>query len=171
MYVRAQFKHAKVVYTGKAVPGCAYDLFLYAPSLQGENLIGRICGSPTDSIVRVEHAAMIDTIFAGNEDTTIIIKANRAILKGHIIADQHQPVYTVKGVKGQTITAMVRPSKKGGNVRINQIQQPGGAFDGPFGDSLSYTFREDGSLRFIIGENLMAGDPYTGDFIFHLFRR
>lgn len=161
----------KLLRPGKLCLGVLMTFSFIHPACKGKTSSGGSAVPPTDATVREEPAAMIDTIFAGNEDTTIIIKANRAIVKGHIIADQHQPVYTVKGVKGQTITAVLKPSKKKGNVRINQIQQPGGAFDGPFGDSLSYTFREDGSLRFIIGENLMAGDPYTGDFIFHLYTR
>ena len=160
----------KLFTPGKLCLGALIIFTFLHPGCKGKTSSGG-SAAPTDSTVREGPGAMVDTIFSGNEDTTIIIKANRAVWKGHIIADQHQPVYTVKGVKGQTITAVVKPSKKEGNVRINQIQQPGGAFDGPFGDSLSYTFREDGSLRFIIGENLMAGDPYTGDFIFQLFSR
>jgi hypothetical protein len=113
-------------------------------------------------------APVTDTIYAGDRDTTILIKVDEAFIIGHIIANKAQPEYTLSARKGQTVTAILKPSKKGGNVRINQIQQPGGAFDGPFGDSLSYTFKRSGNIRFIIGENLMAGDPYTGDFILHI---
>lgn len=109
-----------------------------------------------------------DTIDAGSDDATIELKNGEAFVKGHLDADKIRPAYTVNAQKGQTIVGIVRPAKKGGNVRINQIQQPGGAFDGPFGDSLSYTFKKAGRLRFIIGENQMAGDRYTGDFILHL---
>lgn len=110
----------------------------------------------------------VDTIFAGSTDTTIRFNKGEIFIKGHISANKHQPHYTIPGLRGQTITAIIRPSEKGGNVRINQIQQPGGAFDGPFGDSLSYTFKRDGNIQFIIGENLMAGDPYTGDFVLRI---
>ncbi|MEO5890334.1 MAG: hypothetical protein ABIQ31_08785 [Ferruginibacter sp.] len=111
---------------------------------------------------------LADTIFAGDKDTTIQIKDKAAYIMGHIVANKKQPGYTVQGKKGQIVTAVIKPMQKGGNVRINQIQQPGGAFDGPFGDSLTYTFKRNGALRFIIGQNLMAGDPYTGDFILRI---
>lgn len=87
---------------------------------------------------------------------------------GHITANKQHPAYSLSVQKGQTITATIKPVKKGGNVRINQIQLPGGAFDGPFGDSLSYASKRSGVICFIIGENLMAGDPYTGDFLLHI---
>jgi hypothetical protein len=110
----------------------------------------------------------IDTINAGGRDTTILLKDGEAFISGHITANKSGPVYTLPAHKGQTVTAIIKPVKSRGNVRINQIQQPDGAFDGPFGDSLSYTFKKSGNIRFIIGENLMAGDPFTGDFILHV---
>jgi len=109
-----------------------------------------------------------DTIYAGEGDTAVQLKDNEVFIKGHIVANKNQPKYTVPAQNGQTITATIKPIEKGGNVRINQIQQPGGGLDGPFGDSLSYTFKRNGSIGFIIGQNLMAGDPYTGDFILHI---
>jgi len=120
---------------------------------------------PTDSTAGPVFLPAYDTINAGERDTTIRLKDGQALIKGHLSANQTRPTYTFSAKKGQTITATIKPLKKGGNVRINQIQQPGGAFDGPFGDSLSYTFKKNGQIRLIIGENLMAGDPYTGDFL------
>lgn len=76
--------------------------------------------------------------------------------------------YTLPGWSHQTFTAKVKPVAKGGNVRISQIQNPGGAFDGLFGDSVTYVTEDNGNLRFIIGENVMNGDRYTGDFILHI---
>lgn len=122
----------------------------------------------TDAAVTTTIGPARDTIDAGSGDTTIRLKNGEAFVKGHLDADKIRPTYTINAEKGQTIIGIVRPTKKGGNVRINQIQQPGGAFDGPFGDSLSYTLKKTGRLRFIIGENQMAGDRYTGDFILHL---
>ena len=112
--------------------------------------------------------AAIDTIYAGDGDTTVLLKNGEVYITGHIVANKNQPQYTFAARKGQTMTVTLKPLKKGGNVRINQIKQPGGAFDGPFGDSLSYIFKRSGNIHFIIGENLMAGDPYTGYFIVHI---
>ena len=108
-----------------------------------------------------------DTVFAGEKDTTIELVDGTAIIMGHI-KPNHQPVYTLKASKGQTIVATVKPVNKSGNIRINQVQKPDKTFDGPFGDSLQFTFQTSGMLRFIIGQNLMAGDRWTGDYIFRV---
>jgi hypothetical protein len=113
-------------------------------------------------------AALPDTIFANGKDTTIVLVNGVAFIKGHSRANQRHPTYSVKVEKGQTIIATIKPLEKGGNVRINQLQLPDKSFDGPFGDSLHYYIKKSGTLRFIIGQNTMAGDPWTGDFIFHL---
>jgi hypothetical protein len=118
--------------------------------------------------VRETVQATVDTIYSGNADTTLTLMDKKAVIVGHIAANTGKPAYTVRGVKGQTLVVLLNPVKKGGNVRINQIRQPGGAFDGPFGDSLRYTFKRTGDLSIIIGENLMAGDPYNGNFVLRL---
>lgn len=122
----------------------------------------------TNPTVLTNPKTATDTIFAGDRDTIILLKDGEAFVKGHISADKSQRTYTLPVWKGQTITAILSPAKKGGNVRISQVQKPGGSFDGPFGDSLHYTLKSHGDLRIIIGENLMAGKPYTGDFILHV---
>lgn len=110
----------------------------------------------------------LDTIFAGVRDTVILLIDGEAIIKGHIVDNKRQPKYTLPAWKGQSVTAIVHPVTKGGNVRISQMQQPGGTFDGPFGDSLTYVLKRNGNLRFIIGENIMNGERYNGDFILHI---
>ena len=110
----------------------------------------------------------IDTIFAGDRDTTILLNNGEALLKGHITAHKTKLKYTIPAWEGQTVTAIVKPLKKGGNVRIHQVRKPDGASDGPFGDSISYAIKSNGNFIFIISENLMAGGHYTGDFILHI---
>lgn len=133
--------------------------------------------TPTDPPVSSETQAPVakpvkpDTILAGNGDTTLALQTNEAFIKGEMVANTRQPVYSIPVLKGEIIIAWVRPENKGSNVRINQVQQPGGSFDGPFGDSLYYDVKKSGMLRFIIGQNLMAGDPWSGKFIFHLRRK
>lgn len=106
-----------------------------------------------------------DTIFSGKADTTIDCRNLESVIIGHISANKGSPTYTLQGVKGQRLIVLLKAVKKGGNVRINQIRQPGGTFDGPFGDSLNYFFPRTGNLSIIVGENTMAGDPYDGDFV------
>ena len=129
-----------------------------------DTLKSGITPAPSTEII----SALPDTIFANGKDTIIVLVNGVALIKGHSRANQRHPTYSVKVEKGQTIIATIRPLEKGGNVRINQVQLPDKSFDGPFGDSLHYYVKKSGTLRFIIGQNMMAGDPWTGDFIFHL---
>ncbi|MBC7889984.1 MAG: hypothetical protein H7Z13_19070 [Ferruginibacter sp.] len=110
----------------------------------------------------------IDTIYASDRDTVILLNDGEAFIKGHINTNKKQPKYTLPVWKGQAVTAYVKPLTKNGNIRINQVQKPGGVFTSPFDDSLSYTIETNGNILFVIGENLMAGDPYTGEFILHI---
>ncbi|MEO6546684.1 MAG: hypothetical protein ABIN94_01745 [Ferruginibacter sp.] len=109
-----------------------------------------------------------DTILSGARDTLVLIKHDQAIIKGFTKANGHQPKYTLPVWQGDVVTAIVKPVQKNGNVRISQVQKPGGTFNGPYGDSLRYVVESGGNLHFIIGQNQMAGDPYTGNFILQI---
>lgn len=109
-----------------------------------------------------------DTIDAGGRDTMILLKDGEAFIKGHINAGKSKLTYTLPAWEGQKVLAVLTPLTKGGNVRINQVQLPGGDFDGPFGDTLRLQLKNSGKLKLIIGENLMAGKPYNGDFLLHV---
>lgn len=49
------------------------------------------------------------------------------------------------------------------NIRISQIGMPDGTYDGPFGRSLKYKIKMQGNYKIIIGQNLMAGNPWAGN--------
>jgi hypothetical protein len=66
---------------------------------------------------------------------------------------------------GKEIFATVSSSDEKANIRISQIGLPDSTFEGPFGQSLQYNIKIPGTYKIIIGENMMAGDPWTGDFI------
>jgi hypothetical protein len=121
-----------------------------------------------DSFSDTAEAFSPDTIDAGERDTTILLQDGEAYLKGHLSGFKTKPAYLVPAWKGQTLTAIVVPKKKGGNIRINQIIQPGGIAEGPFSDSLVYKFTSNGNMKLVIGGNQMAGTPYTGDFVLHI---
>ena len=56
------------------------------------------------------------------------------------------------------------PDDKAANIRFTQIAKPDQTFDGPFGRELSYSVKKPGRYALIIGQNLMAGDPWDGKF-------
>lgn len=55
------------------------------------------------------------------------------------------------------------------NIRISQIVLPDGSGDGPFGRTVEYDLPMRGAYHLRIGENMMAGEPWGGDFFLELF--
>ena len=51
-----------------------------------------------------------------------------------------------------------------GNLRINQLIMPDGTTDGPYGREINDSLTKIGTYQIIIGESLMQGDPYAGDY-------
>lgn len=54
------------------------------------------------------------------------------------------------------------------NIRFNQIVMPGGLSDGPFGKNIRYDLEKWGTYHLIIGESLMVGEPWGGEFVLDL---
>lgn len=50
------------------------------------------------------------------------------------------------------------------NIRFNQITMPNGNQDGPFSREIDYELTQPGTYQLSIGESLMAGDPWGGEF-------
>lgn len=61
------------------------------------------------------------------------------------------------------IAAKITPSKPG-NIRFNLIILPNGETDGPFGKTLDYKVTEPGIYSIVIGESLMQGDRFAGQY-------
>ena len=54
------------------------------------------------------------------------------------------------------------------NLRFTQIYLPDGSADGPFGREIEYDLPQQGLYKLIVGENMMAGDPWAGTFTIHI---
>ena len=78
-------------------------------------------------------------------------------------ANQHITV-PLKINSGDTLFATLHSKDKKANIRISQIGFPDSTFDGPFGRELNYKIKDTGNYKIIIGENMMAGDRWNGDF-------
>ena len=63
---------------------------------------------------------------------------------------------------------LILPADGPGNVRFSQITMPNGDTDGPFGRDISYDLTAKGTYTLSLGESLMQGDPYDGNFIVEL---
>ncbi len=76
-----------------------------------------------------------------------------------------QTIYVMFHSKGfKTINASLSSTDSTANIRFSQIFLPDGSMDGPFGRELIYNLPADGTYRISIHENMMAGDPWGGDF-------
>ena len=136
--------------------------------LQACNLEEDSAAAETELRVHDTTSRAIDTINAGERDTLILLKDGEAFVKGHINSGKTKPTYTLPAWEGQSVLAVLNPVSKGGNVRFNRVQLPGGDFEGPFGDTVRLRLKNSGKLKFLVGENLMAGKRYNGDFVLHI---
>lgn len=66
--------------------------------------------------------------------------------------------------QGRHLTASISSDDSAANVRINQIITPGGKADGPFGRDFTFAIHQQDTYRLLIGENLMQGDEWKGEF-------
>jgi hypothetical protein len=92
------------------------------------------------------------------------IGSTQVTLNGTIKGFGDQIAYVFDVAKGQKLTASVVPVPSNGNVRISQIISPSGNADGPFGNSMTYDLTEAGNWKLILSENMMAGDPWEGQY-------
>ncbi|MNK01529.1 hypothetical protein D3C87_193340 [compost metagenome] len=51
------------------------------------------------------------------------------------------------------------------NVRISQLFLPDGSADGPFGQELTYRFKNVGQYHITVNENKMIGSHYSGPYV------
>lgn len=78
-------------------------------------------------------------------------------------ANQHVTV-AVNLTSGNELFASLGSKDKNANIRISQIGFPDSTFDGPFGRTLNYKIKDTGNYKIIVGEDMMAGDRWSGDF-------
>lgn len=95
-----------------------------------------------------------DPIFDGIETKTI-----------HIKHTSGTPT-TVAFINSEAKAVDVRitfPNASGANLRWSQVVMPDGTMDGPFGQKVGYNLKQFGGYQFIFNENMMAGDPWSGE--------
>lgn len=67
--------------------------------------------------------------------------------------------------------SIVFSSATGANLRLSQIVLPSGTTDGPFGQKTWYNLANPGTYQLIFNENMMAGEPWSGEAIISLTLR
>lgn len=133
------------------------------------------CGQQSDDTVTMEmKAPPVDTIIAmaGENDPKLpkVLAKNGGDLLLNLKMDstENHLMIPLQIKSGDSIIAELSSSDKNANIRVSQIKMPDGKMDGPFGRTLQYPLKDTGAYQLIIGENMMAGDPWTGEFVLKL---
>ena len=71
----------------------------------------------------------------------------------------------IKISAGKELFASLSSDDKKANIRVSQVEYPDSTFDGPFGRELQREINRHGNYKLIIGEDMMAGDRWKGDFV------
>jgi len=101
-------------------------------------------------------------------DSTIVVKFPKDSTWTTVVGKMkgvNHPVSVYIDVKqGKRLTAVISAEDSTANVRINQMITPDGKADGPFGKDFTFTIHQQGTYKLLIGENLMQGDEWKGNF-------
>jgi hypothetical protein len=71
----------------------------------------------------------------------------------------------IKISAGKELFASLSSDDKKANIRVSQVEFPDSTFDGPFGRELDREISTHGNYKLIIGEDMMAGDRWKGNFV------
>ncbi|WP_336518226.1 hypothetical protein [Pollutibacter soli] len=145
----------------------SFSLFTYASVL----VMLLSCSGSVDTAERKDGsvnttapAQPSDTTVYQSPETQIRLTNNSAVIKG-AISPGDKPAISVYVDSAVTLSLKLQATDRNGNVRINQIKMPDGKPDGPFGMSIDYPVSQKGNYTIILGQNLMAGDPWTGNWV------
>ncbi|MGI8634944.1 MAG: hypothetical protein ACR2KZ_06040 [Segetibacter sp.] len=102
------------------------------------------------------------------EDSIITIKfpkdSSSTTVKGRIKGINNPITVNVPVTKGDKLMVRLIPEGSVANIRINQLFMPDGKADGPFGRRMDMKIRQHGDYKIIVGENLMQGEEWKGNF-------
>ncbi len=123
-----------------------------------------------DELPRLEASlqTMIDTIFAGDRDTMILVKNGQAFVKGQIKDSAEKIKYTLPVWSDQKVTGVITSVDTGAHIMINQIKHPGQKIKNFFSYSVDINITANGNVDFFVGRNGMADENNTGNFILHV---
>lgn len=116
-----------------------------------------------------------DSIPVSSRHTEIVLPndsgiVNLALVNGRAKVTTHKDsmenVYFVFDSEGyRKLYAKLSSSDSTANIRFSQISMPDGSMDGPFGSEMNYDLPLNGMYMISVHENMMAGDPWGGDFM------
>ena len=90
------------------------------------------------------------------------------IISGFLSKPADVVTYSFKISKLAKLKGQIKVDTKGANIRFNQIVNPNGQSDGPFGQDIEYTLTQKGTYKILIGQSLMGENAYVGHFLVFL---
>ena len=132
-------------------------------------------GDPQGYTMRPMMSATVDRQY----DSEVDFKMNGSVSKSNTVSldiKDGQATTTVWKESGKSVVFTFNvgaPAKLSGkvssadslaNIRFSQIILPDNTADGPFGPEISYDLKQLGTYQLIVNENMMAGDPWSGEF-------
>ncbi|MGS2762720.1 hypothetical protein [Sinomicrobium sp. M5D2P9] len=96
---------------------------------------------------------------------TLALSLENGFVKGEIYKEERDKKYFVLKTDAPVqLSARLESKDTLANLRFTQIFFPDGSADGPFGRELEYELEKPGTYVLSVGENMMAGEPWSGDF-------
>lgn len=77
----------------------------------------------------------------------------------------------IKISAGKEFFASLSSDDQNANIRVSQVEFPDSTFDGPFGRELNRAIKTPGNYKLIIGEDMMAGDGWKGNFVLKVWAK
>lgn len=71
----------------------------------------------------------------------------------------------IKISAGKELFASLSSDDKKANIRVSQVEFPDSTFDGPFGRELQREINRHGNYKLIVGEDMMVGNHWKGEFV------
>lgn len=105
-----------------------------------------------------------DVLHPSDSDTILLdVQNGKATIQIHKRAGQGINLQFSSGDYSK-VTGVITSPDSMANIRFSQIVMPDGQMDGPFGREITYELPVKGDYLLLLRENLMAGDPWEGDF-------
>ncbi len=112
-------------------------------------------------------APLVDQLSGDNNSYTLFFDDNNTskTFTIHHQADEDDFVYFINdGFTKLTVNIFfLSATEFSPNLRLAQIIMPDGTMDWPFGTETTYDLTQNGWYQLRFHENMMAGDPWTGD--------
>lgn len=122
-------------------------------------------GTSTDTLSH----SISNTVIIPPESGVINVTLNNGEGNYIIRKREDQIIYLTFDSEGdEELTAQIIPLDSNANVRFSQIIFPTGTMDGPFGREFTYHLNQDGEYQLALHEDMMAGEPWDGEFVVKL---